>query len=316
MAKTIRLFVRMLILSLLFVTMAITTSSAAYFNGPIIVTHAQTIPLSCYNGVVMPTSPATHVPVILIHGYYEGSEVWSKWMPLLRDDRIPFCTVTFSQSSDPCGKAIDHANELTQIVQKVKDLTGAKHVNIVGHSKGGLDARVYLAQSGTHDVANLVMIGTPNAGSPLADSAVKNLRVLEILYSGNPYWKPFADYWACKPALLDLETNAADINAAQNNNTRYHTIAGDWTPLLVPTCTDPNTGWPWPAQAVAFLGWETLLNHGSASDGIVPIWSVESKNQPYFDNLSRIHKHPTDCHQDLLGYDEYRQAAPILLGRQ
>ena len=310
MAKMTRLLVRMLMLSLLFTTMVITISSANFK-----VTHAQTTPLSCYNGVVMPTSPATHVPVILIHGYYEGSEVWSKWIPLLRNDHIPFCTVTFFQSSDPCGKAIDHANELSQIVQKVKDLTGAKQLNIVGHSKGGLDARVYLAQSGTHDVANLVMIGTPNAGSPLADSAVKSLRMLETLYSGNPYWKPFADYWACKPALLDLKTNAPDTNAQQNNNTRYHTIAGYWTPLLVPTCTDANTGWPWPAQAVAFLGWETLLNiYGSASDGIVPIWSVESK--PYFDNLSRLHNHPTDCHQDLLGHDEYEQAAPILLGRQ
>ena len=40
---------------------------------------------------------------------------------------------------------------------------------MVGHSKGGLDARVYLANSGTHDVANLIMIGTPNGGNPLAN---------------------------------------------------------------------------------------------------------------------------------------------------
>ena len=43
----------------------------------------------------------------------------------------------------------------------VKDQSGQNKVNIVGHSKGGLDARMYLGNS-TQDVANLIMIGTPN----------------------------------------------------------------------------------------------------------------------------------------------------------
>jgi triacylglycerol esterase/lipase EstA (alpha/beta hydrolase family) len=49
-----------------------------------------------------------------------------------------------------------------------------KQVNIVGHSKGGLDARVFLANNAFTNnkaVANLIMIGTPNAGSPIAQSS-------------------------------------------------------------------------------------------------------------------------------------------------
>lgn len=41
-------------------------------------------------------------------------------------------------------------------------------LNIVGHSFGGLTARYY-ARRNWHKVANLVMLGTPNAGSKLAD---------------------------------------------------------------------------------------------------------------------------------------------------
>jgi triacylglycerol lipase len=99
---------------------------------------------------------------------FKGSWVFSDWQPLLKSDGIPFCTVTFHQSDDPCGSAKDHAKEPGDIVGQVKNITGQKQVNIVGYSKGGLDARVYLAESGTHDVANLIMIGTPNAGAPLA----------------------------------------------------------------------------------------------------------------------------------------------------
>ena len=42
-------------------------------------------------------------------------------------------------------------------------------MNIVAHSKEGLDGRIYLTNN-TNDVANLVMIRTPNAGSHLAES--------------------------------------------------------------------------------------------------------------------------------------------------
>jgi triacylglycerol esterase/lipase EstA (alpha/beta hydrolase family) len=40
----------------------------------------------------------------------------------------------------------------------------------VGHSKGGLDARIFLDITDTKDVAILIMIGTPNVGSPAAET--------------------------------------------------------------------------------------------------------------------------------------------------
>ncbi|HET7644789.1 MAG TPA: alpha/beta fold hydrolase [Nitrososphaeraceae archaeon] len=60
--------------------------------------------------------------------------------------------------------------ELSKIIVQIKEESGQNKVNIVGHSKGGVDARVYLANE-TKDVANLFMIGTPNAGSPLTESS-------------------------------------------------------------------------------------------------------------------------------------------------
>jgi pimeloyl-ACP methyl ester carboxylesterase len=154
------------------------------------------------------------------YGYNEPSNVWSSWETLLRHDGIPFCTVSFNQSDDECGTAVDHANEPNQIIQKVKSLTQQNQVNIVGHSKGGLDARVYLAQSGTRDVANLIMIGTPNGGDPLANEE-----------AGFPPFFDFSNFF-CRPALYDLEIGADDTKAQDNHNTKYFTIYGDWNPSL------------------------------------------------------------------------------------
>ena len=95
-------------------------------------------------------------------------------------------------------------------------------MNIVGHSKGGLDARVYLADTNTPDVANLIMIGTPNAGGLFAD---------------------FNPFDTCKPATSDLTSDAADTKANQNTHTNYYTIAGvDASCSFWPYSLVPNDG--------------------------------------------------------------------------
>jgi triacylglycerol lipase len=102
-----------------------------------------------------------------------------------------------------------HATELNQIVKDFKRNTGSEKINIVAHSKGGLDARVYLANNLLNDdVANLIMIGTPNDGSPLADR--------------------YSDSDPCKPAVYDLKTTALATRVAKNRNPVYYTIAGNW----------------------------------------------------------------------------------------
>lgn len=143
------------------------------------------------------------IPVLLVHGYYEDASIWKTWKEFLDEDNIPFYTITFQQSDDKCGSAIEHASELNNMNQEILDSTNYEQVNIVGHSKGGLDARVYLA-SGTDDVANLIMIGTPNDGSPLAE---------------------LSDI--CGPAVYDLRRGASATQAEQNPNTNYYTISGN-----------------------------------------------------------------------------------------
>jgi pimeloyl-ACP methyl ester carboxylesterase len=238
----------------------------------------------CDNGTIIPSSNNV-LPVILIHGYNEDSGIWSQWAKLLEHDRIPFCIVSFHQSDDECGNAIDHANELAQIVQEVKSMTGQNQVNIVGHSKGGLDARVYLAQSGTHDVANLIMIGTPNGGDPLANEAAS--------------YSPFLNFlnFYCTPALYDIEIGADDTNAQQNQNTNYYTIYGDWNPSL-----------PCPLLAFENDGYTQLesMNAGN-NDGIVPVSSVESLSN--FTNLG----HTDHCHTGLLANEEYDMTKSVLM---
>jgi pimeloyl-ACP methyl ester carboxylesterase len=219
------------------------------------------------------TSNDSRLPVLLIHGYMADASVWNKWVDLLKKDGISAYPITFKQSDDKCGSSAEHAKELSNIIGQIKEETGQNKVNIVGHSKGGLDARVYLAND-TKDVANLVMIGTPNAGSPLAQSS-------EI----------------CTPAVYDLRPGAAATEVKMNPNTKYYTIAGEW---------DPKLG---NCQLSLFAPMEQSGSStlSKPNDGMVPLSSVES--QDYFINLG----HSKSCHTNLMSDYEYGLAKEVIV---
>jgi pimeloyl-ACP methyl ester carboxylesterase len=143
-------------------------------------------------------------PVLLVHGLGEDASMWKKWEELFSNDGIQYHTITFQESDDKCGTAIAHGVELGKRVDEILTSSPTGQVNIVGHSKGGIDARVYLA-NGTQSVANLIMIGTPNNGTPMAERTS-----------------------ICAPAVWDMLPEANATKVGSNPNTRYYTIAGDW----------------------------------------------------------------------------------------
>ncbi len=226
------------------------------------------------NNTATSTNKSEPLPVLLIHGYMSDASVWKKWEDLLKKDNIPVFPITFTQSDDKCGSAAEHAKELSNQIGDIKDKTGQNKVNIVGHSKGGLDARVYLANN-TQDVANLIMIATPNAGSPLAENNDM-----------------------CAPAVYDLRPGAPSTEVGQNQNTKYYTIAGDWKP------ESGNCD----LSMFSFVqngGYDILTK---PNDGMVPLSSVESLN------YSKSLGHSSSCHSNLLSEYEYGLAKEILKG--
>jgi uncharacterized alpha/beta hydrolase family protein len=263
-----------IVVALIAVIMVVTSTSSGQFFTFSQIVYGQYSANTPTTGNTSNNSPL--LPVLLIHGYIEDAAVWNKWVDLLKKDGISTYPITFKQSDDKCGSAAEHAKELSNIIGQIKKETGQNKVNIVAHSKGGLDARVYLANN-TKDVANLVMIGTPNAGSPLAESS-------EI----------------CTPAVYDLRPGAAATEVKMNPNTKYYTIAGDW---------NPESG---NCQLTPFLPFEQsgFSKLPKPNDGMVPLSSVES--QDYFINLG----HSKSCHSNLMSEYEYGLAKDLILGKK
>ena len=110
--------------------------------------------------IYIPAAP----PVILSHGINSNGGALSKIQKEIRKFGIP--AETFEQENGGSDTIFQIGN-LTDAIQSWKENWHVDHVNIVGHSMGGLRARRYAEDN--NDVFKVLQIGSPNGGSPLAD---------------------------------------------------------------------------------------------------------------------------------------------------
>lgn len=86
--------------------------------------------------------------------------------PFLREHGFEVYTTNVSFAAPLAVRARDLAREL----RRVLDASGHSKAHIIGHSMGGLDARVMIVDEGmAGQVASVTTIGTPHLGTPFAD---------------------------------------------------------------------------------------------------------------------------------------------------
>jgi triacylglycerol lipase len=107
----------------------------------------------------------TSVPVLLVPGWYATGRVMAPLVIRLvaagwAEDHV--MALTFS---DPTGSNREHAREIGAAVDSLRTLTGARRVDIVAHSMGGLATRLYLEDGGAAHVRRVVFIATPQRGT-------------------------------------------------------------------------------------------------------------------------------------------------------
>ena len=118
----------------------------------------------------------TKYPIILVHGiFFRDWQFFNYW------GRIPSALVRNGaevyygkqQSSSSVARS---AEEIRRTILKVIEETGAEKVNIIAHSKGGLDSRYAISCLGMDKyVATLTTINTPHKGCAMVDSLLNKI---------------------------------------------------------------------------------------------------------------------------------------------
>ncbi len=115
-------------------------------------------------------------PLVMVHGF--GADVGSLGF-LVRILALDGWTVS-PVELDTVSKGVEElAWRLHRFVERVRRKTGARRVDLIGHSLGGLVIRYYVQMlDGFRSVDRVVTIGTPHSGGTLASYAIKPLRAL------------------------------------------------------------------------------------------------------------------------------------------
>lgn len=115
-------------------------------------------------------------PIVLAHGFMGWGR--GRWLDYFYDIPETLHEAGFSVFAavvDPVASSEVRSRQLLAFVDEVRDCLCADKVNIIGHSQGGLDARMLIGPLNRLDaVASITTVASPHLGFQLADDVLAN----------------------------------------------------------------------------------------------------------------------------------------------
>lgn len=112
----------------------------------------------------------TKYPILLVHGvFFRDFRYLNYWGRIPRELQKNGASVYYGQQQS-AASVIACGEELAAHIRSIVNETGCEKVNIIAHSKGGLDSRAAITQFGVAPyVASLTTINTPHNGCIFAE---------------------------------------------------------------------------------------------------------------------------------------------------
>ncbi len=181
-------------------------------------------------------SKAHPYPVVLVPGTFESmAKNWSTLSPVLA--RAGYCVFALNYGTTngvpATGPIADSAGELSSFVDAVLGATGAKKVDLVGHSQGGMMPRYYMhLLGGAKKVHALVGIAPSNHGTQgLITPTPDGLPSTSGGGGSNPLCQACDDQQAGSPFLQTLNARGDTVSGPYYTvlSTRYDEVVTPYT---------------------------------------------------------------------------------------
>lgn len=251
---------------------------------------------------------STRYPILLVHGILMRDDY-----PLSYWGRIPKALAAegarvYLANNDAWGSIEDNAEYLRARVDEILAETGAGKVNIIAHSKGGLDSRYLVSSLARGDrIASLTTLNSPHRGAPIATLVLGELPVLnettglivDMAYSsylrdGNPNVKRATSQLTPESMAAFNERNPDDPRVYYQSWTSA--IDGDY-----------------PMPAFAFM-YELTASQGGPNDGVVPVESAKWGRYRGMIFPGSEMSHSDVCDYHLFSYKGVPDVIPFYLG--
>lgn len=131
----------------------------------------------------------TKYPILLVHGvFFRDSRLLNYWGRIPAELEANGAQVFYGEQQS-AASIEDSAAELAERIEILVKKTGCEKVNIIAHSKGGLDARYAISRLGADKyTASLTTINTPHHGCLFAEYLLNNapdnfVKTIENIYN-------------------------------------------------------------------------------------------------------------------------------------
>ncbi len=112
----------------------------------------------------------TKYPILLVHGVFFRDFKYLNYWGRVPDELVRNGATIFYGNHQSAASVPESAKELAERIRQIIRETNCEKVNIIAHSKGGLDCRYALAHYGIESmVASLTTINTPHRGCEFAE---------------------------------------------------------------------------------------------------------------------------------------------------
>ncbi|GHU36662.1 alpha/beta hydrolase [Bacilli bacterium] len=206
----------------------------------------------------------TQYPILLVHGiFFRDWKAFNYWGRIPKELIANGATIFYGKQQSTAAVPISAAEIRDSILQVIEE-TGAEKVNIIAHSKGGIDSRYAISKLGMANyVASLTTINTPHFGCNYARKLMAKLPDKAIQSVGGQYEKLFTKLGDTEPDFMSGLVDLTDHACAELNK-----IAPDVTGVLYQSVGSRMTS----ATSAAFplnLGYLIIKPMEGENDGLV-----------------------------------------------
>lgn len=211
----------------------------------------------------------TKYPILMVHGiFFRDWQYFNYW------GRVPNALISYGAEiyygNQQSAKSVaESAEELKNRILEVIKESGAEKVNIIAHSKGGLDSRYAISKLGMDKyVASLTTINTPHKGCDFVDNLLNTFPENFINFVAEKYNRIFSKLGDNSPdflsGILDLRASSCkklDESLPDSPNVYYQSYMSEMKNffsagiplnigyLLIKKCNGKNDGLVWVESA-------------------------------------------------------------------
>lgn len=224
-------------------------------------------------GVKQSLTVAAPLPIMLVHGWTDNSAA----LQTLRRVITSTCGIPCETPDVDCDSSpVQNAKFLSNEVMAMMNSYRAPMINVMAHSKGGLDSRVLVDRNGCNNsfVCRLMQIATPNLGSHLANIVTTPDGVC-MGYVSEVYGRQDKLAARMTPAVISLrEDVAAQFNRRYNAPLcRIGTVIGKLGNSIFNA--DVNNKYYYSGR-LSYGGYDKNNEDATTGDGIVSVRSAHA----------------------------------------